>query len=63
MSVRKSNKGRKIGRQRESAQNKRYMLKRQHQKSHIKRLESHLERFPNDEAAKKTLKKYETSFT
>ncbi|MGE0677792.1 hypothetical protein [Pseudolabrys sp.] len=51
-------KNKKQGRSKKSPQNLRYINERRHAKSHVKRIEKHLKKFPDDPIAKEALVKW-----
>lgn len=55
-----SGKSSKQDRHRKSAQNLRYINEQRHDKSHVRRLRRHLERFPGDNRAKASFEFYKT---
>lgn len=56
--TKKKNKGRKIDRNRKSAQNLRYVAERRHEKSHLRRIKAHLAKHPTDAVAIAALEGY-----
>lgn len=52
-------KNKKQGRTRKSAQNLRYINEGRHNKSHVRRIEKHLKRFPMDVGAAQALRLYQ----
>lgn len=53
--AKKSKKQRKHGRAMRGNQNNRYKAEHRHEKSHMRRIQTHLDRFPTDTTAKEAL--------
>lgn len=59
----KKSKSGKADRNRKEANNLAYKAEKRHEKSHVRRLTRHMERFPNDKAGAAALKRYSAPFS